>query len=129
MRHLPLRVLLILAVTVTACRSATEPRTDLLEAHAFPSRLVLENRTDEPVYYFALIPDPGVEVEYSLCTVPPVTCASVPARGSVSIPYSRIYGYDFGDREATVAHWRLVPVAAAGRLEATDLRGLSVRLY
>src|SRR5688500_2155563 len=106
MRRSRLCILLMLTAVGTGCRPATGPRTDLLEARAFPSRLVLENRTGEPVYYFVMVQDPYLEVEFDLCTIPPVTCASVPARGSVSIPYSRIHHYDFGDSEVNVAHWR-----------------------
>jgi hypothetical protein len=129
MRRSPSRGLLILTALTLACGSATEPRTDLLEARAFPSRLLLENLTDEPVYYFVRARDPNLEIDFSLCTDRPATCSSVPVGGSVSIPYSRIAHYDFGDTEAVVSHWRLVPDVAPGTFRATDMRGLTVRLY
>jgi hypothetical protein len=122
-------LIVLIATTVTACSATTAPRTDLLEARRFGFRLILENRTNEPVYYFAVESRTSALIDWSPCTDPARSeCRRVPAGGTVSIPYSDIYGYERGATEAVIHHWHLMVVGAAAGWAVTDMRFLRVRL-
>lgn len=98
---------------LTACQNPAAPTSDVLTASAgpLPGILQLHNRTREPVFYAVHERDALATADYLLCIDP--SCASVPAHGVVSLPYSRISGFRRGVTEAVVYHWLLRPRAGA----------------
>ena len=108
-----MRAILITAACIggvlTACQNPAAPTSDLLTASAgpLPGILQLRNHTSEPVFYSVHERDALATADYLLCTEP--SCASVPAHGVVSLPYSRISGFRRGAAEAVVYHWLLRP--------------------
>jgi hypothetical protein len=96
-----------IAATVVGCHDPVAPASDVLSVtrSALPGALRLENRTSGPVFYFVVEHNGFEVVDYVLCADP--SCPSVPARGSVSVPYGKISGYHRGASEVRVLHWRL----------------------
>jgi hypothetical protein len=123
------RLAVLIAAMMTACSATTAPRTALLEVRRFGFRLILENRTNEPIFYFAVESRTSALIDWSPCNDPTRSeCRRVPAGETVSIPYSEIYGYEAGATEVDIHHWRLVVVGAAAGFAVTDMRFLRVRL-
>lgn len=131
MRRWPIPNLTILmSAMIAACSATTAPRTDLLEARRFGFRLILENRTNEAVFYIASAGTGPMDWNY--CADPRLEvaeCPRVPPNEMVSIPYADIYQYERGDTHVVVQHWRLAPKASpATGFARTDIRSLRVRL-
>ena len=114
------------ASTATACDEPTGPTSDILRAEALAGGLVLQNRSDEPLYYFVYERETAALVLWGPCTRP-AQCPEVPARGTTVVPYEKIGGYEPGDKEAIVYHWRLRP-QGAGTFAVDSIRALVVQL-
>ena len=96
-----------IAAATVGCHDPVAPASDVLTVTraALPGFLRLENRTGDPVFYFVVEQNGFEVVDYILCADP--SCPSVPARGSVSVPFGKISGYHSGASEVRVLHWRL----------------------
>jgi hypothetical protein len=133
MQHRAIRSLVILLAAATvACSSSTGPRTDLLEVRSFGKRLTLVNRTDQPVFYFAVETESATLIDWAICVdpAPGSRCSRVPPNESVTIPYAEIYGYEPGDTRATVYHWHIVASANPEMTYASsNFSTLRVRLW
>ena len=96
-----------IAAAMVGCHDPVAPASDVLTVTraALPGFLRLENRVIDPVFYFVVEHNGSGVVDYVLCADP--SCPSVPARGSVSVPFGKISGYHRGTAEVRVLHWRL----------------------
>ena len=124
------RLAVLIAAMMTACSATTAPRTDLLEVRRFGFRLILENRTNEPIFYFAVESRTSALIDWmGPCNDPTRSeCRRVPAGETVSIPYSDISGYEPGATEVKIHHWRLVVAGGITGYAVADLRLLRARL-
>lgn len=116
----------MLAGALAACGEPTAPASDVLTVTDVPLRaaLRLENRTNEPVFYFVAEQNTLALLDYVLCTDP--SCPAVPAHAAASVSYGQISGYHRGARAVVVLHWRLRP--HTGGFAADSIRALVVPL-
>jgi hypothetical protein len=69
--------------------------------------LHLENRSDEPVYYFVYERQGAALINWEPCVSQ--SCPSLAARAKATLTYSTIGGYAPGKTEAIVWWWRAEP--------------------
>lgn len=106
MRILPWRALpCLVAVSVLACNSPTEPRQ--LRVIAAANTVTIENPNDWPVFYLLANPNFLALVDLALCEDPSSSCPRVPTHETVHVAYTDIMGYEAGETEATLMQWRL----------------------
>ena len=87
----------------------------------------LRNPGHEPLAYIVIEAEFAARANFAFCADPGPECRRLPARGSVTVPYAQIGGYEDGDREAIVHTWRVVPDGQGGH-EVADLRSARVGL-
>ena len=103
---------LAVAVVVLAvgCEAPSRPPTSVsggvLTATAAEGLLWLRNASSQAVNYFVLARDAAPLIDWVPCAGP--TCPAIPARDSVSKPYSDIAGYSPATTEAIVYWWHSV---------------------
>ena len=100
------------------------PRVRVIR-HAAP--LEISNPGREPLGYTVIEAELATRALLHFCADPGPECRRLPARGSVTVPYSQIGGYEEGDREAIVHSWRVVP-DGKGSHEVADVRSKRVGL-
>ena len=98
-----------LAAALVGCSSSFGPVDVVTQASA----LRILNSSDAPIYYFIVERQSAALVDWAPCTKPS-TCPSVAAHGDAEVPFSRIVGYEPGEREAIFYWWHLLPVPAGG---------------
>ena len=118
-------LLCLLAVTVLACNSPTEPGQ--LRILAAANTVTMENPNPWPVFYLLANPQFLAVADLALCEDPASPCPRVPPRGTVHIAYSDIVGYANGETEATLWQWRLVR-QLDGTYQSSDLHTTTVTL-
>jgi hypothetical protein len=98
-------VLCLLALSVLACSSPTEPRQ--LQVIAAANTVTISNPNDWTVFYLLANPQFLAVVDLALCEDPSMPCPRVPPHGNAQVAYTDIVGYENGESEATLWHWRL----------------------
>lgn len=116
----------LVAVTLLACASPTEPRQ--LRVLAAASTVTMENPNVWPVFYLLANPEFLAVVDLALCEDPASPCPRVPPRGSVHVAYSDIVGYAADETQATLWQWRLVR-QPDGTYRSIDLQATTVSLH
>jgi hypothetical protein len=118
LRALPIVAVAALAV---ACESSTAVTDGVLTVTHTVGVLHLRNGSPTPVYYFVLERETAALVDWIPLVGP--ESPTIPARGEVALPYSAIFGYAAGAKEALVYWWRAVPDGAGG-YRADSVRNL-----
>jgi hypothetical protein len=95
----------LLALSVLACSSPTEPRQ--LHVIAAANTVTISNPNNWTVFYLLANPQFLALADLALCEDPSMPCPRVPPRGNVQVAYSDIVGYEPGETEATLWQWRL----------------------
>jgi hypothetical protein len=112
-----------LSLAAAACEKSTGPvhiyDGPLRIVPRFPE-LLMENRSTETIYYFAVEQDTAAKVTWAPCEDPD-TCshASIGAGQFHRVSYTRITGYTLNDRVAIVYYWVLLPKPDGGRQLST----------
>jgi hypothetical protein len=107
----------------------TQPSSDALAVAAVAGELLLQNRTDVPLYYAAA--DPGVLalVDLNYCTRAPDTCPTrIAPRATRAVSYGDILGYSGASRDVVVFSWRIAPAPDGTGNVASFYPTLTVRL-
>lgn len=116
---------------IAGCSSPFESSDEDVRASAANDVLTIENRSDEPVYYFLVERNQVAAVSWEPCARPddPEGCPRIPAGGQVQLPYSEVIGYAPGqeDAKARIYWWHLVE-AGVNRMTADRVRYLDVEL-
>ena len=95
----------LLALSVLACSSATEPRQ--LQVITAANTVTIGNPNDWTVFYLLANPQFLALADLGLCEDPAMPCPRVPPHGTARVAYSDIVGYEAGETEATLWQWRL----------------------
>jgi hypothetical protein len=121
-----LRVLALgIGVTLLAgCRSATEPKAQLLHISTGDIGLTLQNPNPWPVFYIAVDPTALIAIDYAPCN-DPSTCPHVPPGGSVNIAYHDVAGYHVGTMDIVVTQW-LLQRNRDGSYSGTNIQSIRV---
>ena len=128
------RQLIVTAVaclTAAGCSDPTGVRSDILEITRQSSSLRLRNLIGEPVYYFVVERGTSAVVDWSPCIDPEIEdppCRRVAPRSSRTVPFTDIVGYEAGEAEVIVYHWRLIPRGAVTGWGTDSLRAMIVQL-
>jgi hypothetical protein len=85
----------------------------------FPE-LLMENRSTETIYYFAVEQDTAAKILWAPCG-DPSTCdyPSIASRAFLRLSYGRITGYELNDRVAIVYYWVLLAKPGGGHQIST----------
>lgn len=117
---------LVLALVAAGCSDPVGAESDILLAGISDDHLQLANRTDAPVYYFAVDNQTAAVIDWAPCTDPP-QCQSVPAQATKLVLLADLHI----DEEAShliVFHWRLVAGVGQTGYAVDSLRTLTVDL-
>ncbi|HEY0969740.1 MAG TPA: hypothetical protein VGE02_02060 [Gemmatimonadales bacterium] len=119
------------AMLMAACAEdgAMGPGEDasVVRVNRYAAALEIRNPGDEPLGYTVIEAELATRALLAFCTDPGPECRRLPARGSVTVPYAQIGGYEAGDREAIVHTWRVVPDGEGGH-EVADVLSRRVGL-
>jgi hypothetical protein len=117
--------LVVAAATAAACRGEPTSVSDgALTVTRIPPAFRFDNASAAPVYYFAAERNTLALIDWFPVVGP--GAPAVPARGSVTVPFTSIPGYAPGAAEAVVYWWQAVPDGAGGN-EAGPFRSVVVR--
>ena len=116
------------AFALLACSSPTSTEPRQLRVIATANTVTMENPNDWPVFYLVANPNFLALADFGLCEDPASNCPRVPARGTAHVAYADIAGYEAGETEAALWHWRLVR-QLDGTYRAADFQTTTVGLH
>lgn len=124
---------LLLAIATVACASAgcgnpTGYATDTLAVDVLPGILNLANRTSSPTYYFVVERRSAALIDWTTCNDPDTCTSKVAGDAAKAVPFADIAGYDDGEEEAIVYHWKLVAAPGGAGFRPDSIRALVVNL-
>jgi hypothetical protein len=104
-------ILLIAILGAVACgRDPSALRDDeAMSVHVQANGLTAVNRTGRPIYYFISESQTAQLIFWAPCD-DPERCKSIPAKSTVTIPFSEIVGWKPESEEAILYWWHLVQV-------------------
>jgi hypothetical protein len=127
LRSLRTALIVSLAASLSLGAAACDKSTGPVHIYDGPLRIVprfpdllMENRTTETIYYFAVEQDTAAKVTWVPCD-DPNTCVhdSIGAGQFHRVSYGRITGYTLNDRVAIVYYWVLLSKPDGGRQVST----------
>jgi hypothetical protein len=96
----------LLLAFLVSCGTPTAVDSGLLRVSARNSSVTLSNHSAQPVSYIIATPSFLELADPVPCAQPGGCQTSVPANGTITVPYGKIWGYGPGERRAVVVHWR-----------------------
>ena len=105
MNALRAAILVILVGGAAACAEAPTASDGILKVTTDASALQLANLSPAPVHYQVFERETLALVDWVACTGGP-PCPTLAAGGTVSVPYSAIFGYTLAAQEGVVYWWR-----------------------
>lgn len=123
--HGPRLLAIPLLLGLAACELITGPASRV-EAVNDPPNVVVTNRGERPIYYFAIEQGTLALTLWGPCDDPD-TCDAVAPGGRREIPYESITGYSAEAEVILVYWWHLVPRSGGG-FEPDSIRFEEVRL-
>jgi len=96
----------LLLAFLVSCGTPTAVDSGLLRVSARNSSVTLSNHAAQPVSYILATPSFLELADPVPCAQPGGCRTSVPANGTITVPYEKIWGYAPEERRAVVVHWR-----------------------
>ena len=114
-----------LLLALAACELITGPASRV-NAVNDPPNVVVINRGERPIYYFAIEQDAAARTFWGACDNPE-TCDAVAPGGRREIPYESISGYS-PEAEVILVYWWHLVARTGGGFEPDSIRFEEVRL-